>query len=88
MKTIDDIDLDYPIIQACGPKYAKLIENIYETFGCENFFGFGFGRPEYTGTVYFVNKKGEKKIVHVATDIKIDPELRKYIIPIKDFFRK
>lgn len=86
MKFIDDIDLDYPIIQACGSDYAKLIEDIYETFGCENHFRFGFGRPEYTRTIYFV-RKGEK-IVHVATDIRIDPELRKYIIPIKDFFRK
>ena len=85
MKFINDIDLNYPIIQACGPNYANTIKDIYETLGCVDSFGFGFGRPEYTSTVYYI-KKGSKTI-NVCSAIKIDPEIRKRIILIKNFWK-
>ena len=61
------------------------VKDVYETLGCVNSFGFGFGRPEYTATVYFIRKGS--KTVNVCSAIKIDPETRKRIILIKNFWK-
>lgn len=77
------IDPDYPIIQACGPKYAEKIKNIFEVFGCKNSFQFHFGKDTKTNTIYF-RKKNDKRI-HAATLMDISSELRNLVILAKDF---
>lgn len=80
---LSEVDLDYPIIQACGPKYKDKIKEIYEIFECENFYNFMFGRAFTTRTVYFIRKGSN--IINVCSLLKLEPELRKYVIIAKNF---
>lgn len=80
---LSEVDLSYPIIQACGPRYRDKIKEIYEIFECENFYNFIFGRAFATRTVYFIRKGSN--IINVCSLLNLEPELRKYVILAKNF---
>ena len=77
------IDLNYPIIQACGPKYSEKIKDIFEVFGSKNSFCFHFGRDKKTNTIYF--RRENDKRIHAGTIMDISPELRNLVILAEDF---
>lgn len=80
---LSEVDLDYPIIQACGPRYKDKIKEIYEIFECENFYNFMFGRAYFSMTVYFIRKNSNT--INVCSLYNLEPELRKYVILAKNF---
>lgn len=80
---LSEVDLNYPIIQACGPRYKDKIKEIYEIFECKNFYNFIFGRAFATRTVYFIRKRSN--IINSCSLLNLEPELRKYVILAKNF---